>query len=170
MSNSAGHSKEKVVRRGPGKTLITLRVNGREHRIFVEPRRTLMDAIRKDLGLMGTKRGCDEGTCGACTVLIDGKAVYSCMGLAVQFEGKSIETIEGLEKAGIGHIRWTGRPGQPHKDPVRPSILPPERNSSKNSPFRFPRELLQSEARFGPIGEEGVSLPTRLLLLFHSAG
>ena len=103
MPPSADHSKEKVIRRGPGKTLVTLRVNGQEHRIFVEPRRTLLDAIRKDLGLTGTKRGCDEGTCGACTVLVDGKAVYSCMALAIEYEGKSIETIEGLEKAGSLH-------------------------------------------------------------------
>jgi aerobic-type carbon monoxide dehydrogenase small subunit (CoxS/CutS family) len=52
---------------------------------------------------MGTKRGCDEGTCGACTVLVDGKAVYSCMALAVEYEGKSIETVESLEKAGGLH-------------------------------------------------------------------
>jgi len=103
MSTPADRSKEKVIRRGPGKTLITLRVNGQEHRIFVEPRRTLLDAIRKDLGFTGTKRGCDEGTCGACTVLVDGKAVYSCMALAIEVEGKVIETIEGLEKAGTLH-------------------------------------------------------------------
>jgi aerobic-type carbon monoxide dehydrogenase small subunit (CoxS/CutS family) len=103
MSTPADRSKEKVIRRGPGKTLITLRVNGQEHRIFVEPRRTLLDAIRKDLGLTGTKKGCDEGTCGVCTVLVDGKAVYSCMALAVEYEGKSIETIESLERAGSLH-------------------------------------------------------------------
>jgi len=103
MSTPAEHSKEKVVRRGPGKSLVTLKVNGQEHRIFVEPRRTLLDAIRKDLGFTGTKKGCDEGTCGACTVLIDGKTVYSCMALAVEYEGKSIETIESLEKAGSLH-------------------------------------------------------------------
>jgi xanthine dehydrogenase YagT iron-sulfur-binding subunit len=103
MSTPADRSKEKVIRRGPGKTPVTLRVNGQECRIFVEPRRTLLDAIRQDLGLTGTKRGCDEGTCGACTVLVDGKAVYSCMALAIEYEGKSIETIEGLEKAGSLH-------------------------------------------------------------------
>jgi aerobic-type carbon monoxide dehydrogenase small subunit (CoxS/CutS family) len=103
MSAPADRSKEKLLRRGPGKVLITLRVNGQEHRVFVEPRRTLLDAIRKDLGLTGTKRGCDEGTCGACTVLVDGKAIYSCMALAVEYEGKSIETVEFLEKAGSLH-------------------------------------------------------------------
>jgi aerobic-type carbon monoxide dehydrogenase small subunit (CoxS/CutS family) len=103
MSTPADHSKEKVFRRGPGKTLIRLRVNGQEYSLLVEPRRTLLDAIRKDLGLTGTKRGCDEGTCGACTVLVDGRAIYSCMALAVEYEGKSVETIEGLERTGSLH-------------------------------------------------------------------
>jgi aerobic-type carbon monoxide dehydrogenase small subunit (CoxS/CutS family) len=103
MSNPPERSEQKVIRRGPGKSLITLTVNGQEHKIFVEPRRTLLDALRKDLGLTGTKKGCDEGTCGACTVLVDGKAIYSCMALAVEYEGKSVETIESLEKAGSLH-------------------------------------------------------------------
>jgi xanthine dehydrogenase YagT iron-sulfur-binding subunit len=85
---------------GPEKVSIKLQVNGEEYELYVEPRRTLLDALRKDLGLSGTKKGCDEGTCGACTVLIDGRAVYSCMMLALECEGKSIETIEGLERAG----------------------------------------------------------------------
>jgi aerobic-type carbon monoxide dehydrogenase small subunit (CoxS/CutS family) len=103
MSNPPERSEQKVIRRGPGKSLITLTVNGQEHKIFVEPRRTLLDALRKDLGLTGTKKGCDEGTCGACTVLVDGKAIYSCMALAVEYEGKSVETIESLGKAGSLH-------------------------------------------------------------------
>ncbi len=86
--------------RGPERVTITLRVNGEEHVLTVEPRRTLLDALRKNLGLMGTKKGCDEGTCGACTVLIDGRAGYSCMILALECEGRSIETIEGLERDG----------------------------------------------------------------------
>ncbi len=88
--------KTKMISQGPGKTLLKLRVNGQEHRIYVEPRRTLLDALRKDLGLTGTKKGCDEGTCGACTVLIGGRAVYACMTLALDCDGKSIETIENL--------------------------------------------------------------------------
>jgi carbon-monoxide dehydrogenase small subunit len=63
----------------------------------------LLDALRKDLGLTGTKKGCDEGTCGACTVLLNGKPIYACMALAVECEGRSIETIEGLEKEGHLH-------------------------------------------------------------------
>jgi aerobic-type carbon monoxide dehydrogenase small subunit (CoxS/CutS family) len=84
--------------RGPGKRLIKLQVNGRERTAWVEPRRTLLDVLRKDLELTGTKKGCDEGTCGACTVVVDGRAIYACMALAVECEGRSIETIENLVK------------------------------------------------------------------------
>jgi aerobic-type carbon monoxide dehydrogenase small subunit (CoxS/CutS family) len=86
-------------RKGP----LTLTVNSHRHEMFVEARRTLLDVLRKDLGLTGTKKGCDEGTCGACTVLLDGKPVYACMALAVDCEGKSVETIENLEAAGRLH-------------------------------------------------------------------
>jgi aerobic-type carbon monoxide dehydrogenase small subunit (CoxS/CutS family) len=95
--------KIQAVRRGPGKTLLRLTVNGEDHEIYVEPRRSLLDALRKDLGLTGTKKGCDEGTCGACTVLVDGRAIYACMALALDCAGKSIETIENLEKEGQLH-------------------------------------------------------------------
>ena len=87
----------------PEKRLITLKVNGQEKAIYIEPRRTLLDALRQDLGLTGTKKGCDEGTCGACTVLVDGRAIYACMALAVEYEGRSIETVENLEKGGKLH-------------------------------------------------------------------
>ncbi len=89
--------------KGSGKIPVKLIVNGQEQEIFVEPRRTLLDALRKDLGFTGTKKGCDEGTCGACTVLLDGKPIYACMALAVECEGRSVETIEGLEKNGKLH-------------------------------------------------------------------
>lgn len=89
--------------KGSAKTPIKLVVNGREYEIYVEPRRTLLDALRKDIGLTGTKKGCDEGTCGACTVLVSGKPIYACLALAVECEGKPIETIEGLEKNGQIH-------------------------------------------------------------------
>jgi aerobic-type carbon monoxide dehydrogenase small subunit (CoxS/CutS family) len=85
------------------KAPIRLIVNGRKREIYVEPRRTLLDALRKDLGLTGTKKGCDEGTCGACTVILDGKAIYSCMVLAIECDGRSIETVEGLEREGQLH-------------------------------------------------------------------
>jgi xanthine dehydrogenase YagT iron-sulfur-binding subunit len=75
---------------------IKLTVNGAEHRIAVEDRWTLVELLRDHLCLTGTKIGCDRGECGACTVLLDGKAVYSCSQLAVWAEGRSVETVEGL--------------------------------------------------------------------------
>jgi xanthine dehydrogenase YagT iron-sulfur-binding subunit len=80
---------------GRGKPL-PLRVNGVDYALEVEPRRTLLDALREDLGLTGTKKVCDVGECGACTVIIDGRAVYSCLTLAVECEGREIRTVEGL--------------------------------------------------------------------------
>ena len=79
-----------------GEVDITLTVNGRDHAIRVEPRKTLVDAIRDDCGLTGTHIGCEHGVCGACTVVIDGDAVRSCLMFAVQAQGRSIRTVEGL--------------------------------------------------------------------------
>lgn len=76
---------------------LLLEVNGALERVRVEPRRTLLDALRIDLGLTGTKKGCDSGNCGACTVLVDGRAAYSCLALAVACAGRRITTIEGLK-------------------------------------------------------------------------
>jgi aerobic-type carbon monoxide dehydrogenase small subunit (CoxS/CutS family) len=78
------------------RTAISLRVNGVERALEVEPRRTLLDALREDLGLTGAKPGCEMGNCGACTVLLDGEAIYSCLALAVECQGRAITTIEGL--------------------------------------------------------------------------
>jgi aerobic carbon-monoxide dehydrogenase small subunit len=75
---------------------ITLNINGREHAIRVEPRRTLADAIREDCGATGTHIGCEHGVCGACTVLIDGAPVRSCLMFAVQAANRAIRTVEGL--------------------------------------------------------------------------
>jgi aerobic carbon-monoxide dehydrogenase small subunit len=75
---------------------IVLTVNGRDYPIRVEPRRTLVDAIREDCGLTGTHIGCEHGVCGACTVLLDGAPVRSCLMFAVQAAGKAIRTVEGL--------------------------------------------------------------------------
>jgi xanthine dehydrogenase YagT iron-sulfur-binding subunit len=91
------------VLRGPDPTDIALVVNGQNTTVRVPPRRTLLDTLRESLGLTGTKRVCDEGTCGACTVLVDNRPVYSCMTLAVACEGMRIETIEGLAKNGELH-------------------------------------------------------------------
>ncbi len=79
-----------------GKVRITLNVNGVNRTLEVEPRVTLLDALRDELSLIGTKRVCDRGSCGACTVLLDGKPVYSCSVLAVDAQGRRIETIESL--------------------------------------------------------------------------
>jgi aerobic carbon-monoxide dehydrogenase small subunit len=79
------------------KKIIHLTVNDREHEIAVEPNATLTDLIRDELGLTGTKKGCDTGDCGACTVLLNGLPVNSCLVLAVQANGCTVETIEGLE-------------------------------------------------------------------------
>jgi aerobic carbon-monoxide dehydrogenase small subunit len=75
---------------------ITLTINGQAHAIRVEPRRTLVDAIREDCGQTGTHIGCEHGVCGACTVLVDGAPVRSCLMFAVQAEGRQIRTVEGL--------------------------------------------------------------------------
>lgn len=79
-----------------GETQVTLKVNGKQQALSIEPRVTLLDALRERLGLTGSKKGCDHGQCGACTVLIDGQRVYSCLALAVMQEDKEITTIEGL--------------------------------------------------------------------------
>ena len=78
------------------KMAITLYVNGTEHEIRVEPRKTLSDALRGDCGLTGTNVGCEHGVCGACTVLMDGAPVRSCLMFAVQAQGRKLRTVEGL--------------------------------------------------------------------------
>ena len=75
---------------------VVLRVNGAEHRLTLDPRTTLLDALREHLKLTGSKKGCDHGQCGACTVMVDGRRVYSCLTLAVMHEGDEVTTIEGL--------------------------------------------------------------------------
>ena len=82
------------------KQLITLMVNGNPYRLAVEPYRPLVDVLRDDLKLTGTKKGCGHGHCGTCTVLLDGKAVNSCLTMAVDVEGRSITTIEGMAADG----------------------------------------------------------------------
>ncbi|HZP69935.1 MAG TPA: (2Fe-2S)-binding protein [Pseudolabrys sp.] len=79
-----------------GKTAINLSINGRDYAITVEPRRTLADAIREDCGQTGTHIGCEHGICGACTVIVNGEPVRSCLMFAVQADGKQIRTVEGL--------------------------------------------------------------------------
>lgn len=80
------------------KQSIKLNVNGEAYEVAIEPRRTLLEVLREELGLTGTKQGCNEGECGACTVLMDGEPVNSCLVLAVEAQDRDILTIEGLSK------------------------------------------------------------------------
>ena len=80
-----------------------LTVNGQARQLEIDPRQSLLDVLRENLDLTGTKKGCDQGQCGACTVLVDGRRVVSCLTLAVMKDGASITTIEGLAKDGILH-------------------------------------------------------------------
>jgi xanthine dehydrogenase YagT iron-sulfur-binding subunit len=88
---------------GPGKVPITLQINGKPHNLSVEPRVTLLDALRNYLDFTGAKRVCDRASCGACTVLMDGRPVYACSVLAIEADGKQITTVESLEVAGKLH-------------------------------------------------------------------
>src|SRR5436190_20289066 len=81
---------------GPGEIPVSLKINGQTRKLNVEPRVTLLDALRNRLDLTGAKKVCDRGTCGACTVLLDGQPVYSCSLLAVEAEGHEITTVEGI--------------------------------------------------------------------------
>lgn len=85
------------------KQLIELKVNGEIYELAVEPRRTLLEVLRENLGLTGAKEGCDTGECGTCTVLMEGRPVLSCLILAVESQGKEILTVEGLAKGGHLH-------------------------------------------------------------------
>jgi xanthine dehydrogenase YagT iron-sulfur-binding subunit len=88
---------------GPASVPLTLRVNGADHALTIEPRVTLLDALREYLGLAGTKKGCDHGECGACTVLVDGRRIVSCLTFAIMHAGQEITTIEGLAPDGALH-------------------------------------------------------------------
>ncbi len=79
-----------------GAVPITLRINGKDHNLSIDPRTTLLDCIRETVALTGTKKGCDHGQCGACTVHVNGKRVLSCLNLALMHDGNEIRTIEGL--------------------------------------------------------------------------
>ena len=88
---------------GPGAVPIQLTVNGRVHKLAIEPRVTLLDALRTRLNITGVKRVCDRGACGACTMIVDGKTVYSCSMLAIEAQGKAIRTVEGLSEGTVIH-------------------------------------------------------------------
>ena len=89
--------------RTPDMLDVVLEVNGRRHPLTIEPRTTLLDALRENLRLTGTKKGCDRGSCGACTVHLDGRRVTSCLVLAARCQGKAVTTIEGLARDGELH-------------------------------------------------------------------
>ena len=86
-----------------GETAITLQINGKPYKTTVEPRMTLLDAMRNQLDLTAAKRVCDRGTCGACTVIVDDKAMYSCTVLAIDAQGKQIQTLEGIAQGRNPH-------------------------------------------------------------------
>jgi xanthine dehydrogenase YagT iron-sulfur-binding subunit len=86
-----------------GEVPVTLSINGKPYKTAVEPRVTLLDAMRNNLDLTAAKRVCDRGTCGACTVIMDGKAVYACTVLAIDAQGRNIQTLEGLSAGNTPH-------------------------------------------------------------------
>ena len=88
---------------GPGPVAITLTINGQRHQLQVEPRVTLLDAMRTRLDITGQKRVCDRGACGACTVIIEGRTYYSCSMLAIEAQGRNIRTVDGLAKGNALH-------------------------------------------------------------------
>ncbi len=88
---------------GPGAVPIQLNINGRVHKLEVEPRVTLLDALRTRLEITGVKRVCDRGVCGACTMMLDGKLIYSCSTLAIEAQGKPIRTVESLAQGTVLH-------------------------------------------------------------------
>lgn len=88
---------------GPGDVPVTLTVNGKRVELRIEPRVTLLDAVRNRADLTGNKRVCDRGTCGACTMIVDGRTVYACSTLAIEVQGKQIRTVEGLSTGNTLH-------------------------------------------------------------------
>jgi xanthine dehydrogenase YagT iron-sulfur-binding subunit len=103
MTNLSADRKSGQKLQPPAKTAVTLNVNGEAKKLTLAPWTTLLDALRIHLGLTGTKKGCDHGQCGACTVLVDGRRINSCLTLAVMKDGAQITTVEGLAKDGVLH-------------------------------------------------------------------
>jgi xanthine dehydrogenase YagT iron-sulfur-binding subunit len=101
VAEAAGQTGPAVV--GPGDVPVVLTVNGKRVDLRIEPRVTLLDAIRNRADLTGNKRVCDRGTCGACTMIVDGRTVYSCSTLAIEVQGKQIRTVDGLAMNGQLH-------------------------------------------------------------------
>ena len=96
-------SRESNIREVAGKRLLRLRVNGEFHEVAGHVTRSLLEVLREELGLTGTKHGCELGECGACTVLVDGEPIYSCLMLGLEAEGREVTTVEGLSVHGRPH-------------------------------------------------------------------
>jgi xanthine dehydrogenase YagT iron-sulfur-binding subunit len=103
MAKSSTARKEREKLSAPAKMTVTLHVNGVTKKLNLAPWTTLLDALRIHLGLTGTKKGCDHGQCGACTVLVDGRRINSCLTLAVIKDGAQVTTVEGLAREGALH-------------------------------------------------------------------
>src|ERR1700739_3948263 len=103
FKGNAADTAATAVQRDLEKLSVSLTVNGQRRGPTIEPRMTLLDALREEFALTGTKKGCDRGECGACTVHVNGRGILSCMTLAAMQDGKSITTIEGLERDGALH-------------------------------------------------------------------
>jgi xanthine dehydrogenase YagT iron-sulfur-binding subunit len=103
MGLPSGAAAQSPTSAAPEAISVSLTINGTRHAVALDPRTTLLDLLREHLDLTGTKKGCDQGQCGACTVLVDGRRVVSCLTLAVMKDGASITTIEGLAKDGTLH-------------------------------------------------------------------
>jgi xanthine dehydrogenase YagT iron-sulfur-binding subunit len=103
LATAAAAQAPELSMKGPQATSLTLTINGTAHPMTIEPRVTLLDAIRDHAGLTGTKKGCDQGTCGACTVMVNGRRIDSCLTLAMMHQGDAITTIEGIAKGEMLH-------------------------------------------------------------------
>src|SRR6187551_758161 len=103
LGQASGTDAQTVNAVGPGAVAISLNVNGKPLRLEIEPRVTLLDALRMRADLTGSKRGCDRGACGACTMLVDGRPVYACSTLAIEVQGKQIRSVEGLANGDTLH-------------------------------------------------------------------
>ncbi|MGB7276302.1 MAG: (2Fe-2S)-binding protein [Pseudolabrys sp.] len=103
MSLAPGAAGQPASNETPNTVSMNFRVNGMQHSLAVDPRSTLLDVLREHLDLTGSKKGCDQGQCGACTVLTNGRRVLACLTLAVMMDGASVTTIEGLAKDGTLH-------------------------------------------------------------------